>query len=91
MAALHSAGFLHPVELRPAGFEPAACGLGNRRSIHLSYEREVLIEILSHGTVCCQCVCDAFREERARDKVIIQTRKVISVLPSTGRTLRVAH
>ena len=29
-------------ELRPAGFEPATCGLGNRRSILLSYEREVL-------------------------------------------------
>ena len=32
-------------ELRPAGFEPATCGLGNRRSILLSYEREVLVHL----------------------------------------------
>ena len=29
-------------ELRPAGLEPAAFGLGNQRSIHLSYERKNL-------------------------------------------------
>ena len=40
----YAAGVFHPVELRPAGFEPATCGLGNRRSIHLSYEREVLAD-----------------------------------------------
>ncbi len=32
--------------MRPAGFEPAACGLGNRRSIHLSYGREISYLIL---------------------------------------------
>ena len=38
----------------PAGLEPAACGLGNRRSIHLSYGgnillRSVLEDILRGG------------------------------------------
>ena len=42
MTALHRTGMPRLDEHAPAGFEPAACGLGNRRSILLSYERQVL-------------------------------------------------
>ncbi len=32
---------MQDMTIRPAGLEPAASSLGNWRSIHLSYEREI--------------------------------------------------
>jgi hypothetical protein len=75
------AGVLHPVELRPAGLEPATCGLGNRRSIHLSYERDVLTTlILSHGTVCCQRVCDFLPRKRVSESGRISSKMPLCVV-----------
>ena len=76
---------LPAVELRPAGFEPAACGLGNRRSIHLSYERVVLSAVIfSHRRVWCQRICNAFRRNAGSEPSAITWQMPSPLLRETG-------
>ncbi len=53
--------------VRPAGFEPAACGLGNRRSVLLSYGRTLkamleadIIHARRHNGICAPLLLLAF-------------------------------
>ena len=92
MGGVHPAGVLHPVELRPAGFEPAACGLGNRRSIHLSYEREVLTrDSQSWNGLLSTCLRRDPRDSVQRIALTLYRVACMATAPSTARTIEAAR